>query len=285
MVHCLAGDVDAGFRVMEPFLRLLETAGDVFVPGMAGVLGELHRRRGAWEEAARWFEREAVPGTYMASQGLAERGAVLRALGRAEEAAEVLATAVELTRRWVLPSALADALDQQGYLAGPEQAAELHHEALTLRVDHGLRRGVLDSLDALTTLLARTGREADAARVLVSATRARSDLGFPRRPAEQEELDALGLATGDAPMSLDDVLAFVRRTRGARGRPSSGWGSLTPTELAVVKLAAEGCTNPEIGARLFMSRGTVKTHLAHVYAKLGIANRTELATVAAPHLG
>ncbi|MEU0792122.1 LuxR C-terminal-related transcriptional regulator [Amycolatopsis sp. NPDC005961] len=283
MVHCLAGDVDAGFRVMEPFLRLLETAGDVFVPGMAGVMGELHRRRGEFEEAARWFEREAVPGTYMASQGLAERGAVLRALGRTDEAAEVLATAVELTRRWGLRSALADALDRQGYLAGPEQAAELHHEALALRLDHGLRLGVLGSLDALTTLLARTGRDADAARVLVSASRVRADLGFPRRPAEQESLDALGLATDEPPMSLDDVVAFVRRTRGARGRPSSGWGSLTPTEREVVKLAAEGCTNPEIGARLFMSRGTVKTHLAHVYAKLGIANRTELATAAAAH--
>ena len=285
MVHCLAGDVDAGFRVMEPFLRLLETAGDVFVPGMAGVMGELHRRRGEWDEAARWFEREAIPGTYLASQGLAERGAVLRAQGRTDEAAAVLATAVDLTRRWGLRSALADALDQQGYLAGPEQAAELHHEALTLRVDHGRRLGVLGSLDALTTLFARTGREADAARVFVSASRIRADLGFPRRREEQRELDALGLTTEEAPMSLDDVVAFVRRTRGARGRPSSGWGSLTPTEREVVKLAAEGCTNPEIGARLFMSRGTVKTHLAHVYAKLGIANRTELATAAAAHLG
>ncbi|MEU8635991.1 LuxR C-terminal-related transcriptional regulator [Amycolatopsis sp. NPDC048633] len=285
IVHCLAGDVDAGFRVMEPFLRLLETAGDVFVPGMAGVMGELHRRRGEFEEAARWFEREAIPGTYMASQGLAERGAILRSLGRAEEAAEVLATAVELTRRWGLRSALAEVLDQQGYLAGPEQAAELHHEALALRLDHGLRLGVLGSLDALTTLLARTGRDADAARVFVSASRVRAELGFPRRAGEQAELDALGLATGEAPMSLDDVVAFVRRTRGARGRPSSGWGSLTPTELEVVRLAAEGGTNPEIGARLFMSRGTVKTHLAHVYAKLGIANRTELATLAATHLG
>jgi DNA-binding NarL/FixJ family response regulator len=42
-------------------------------------------------------------------------------------------------------------------------------------------------------------------------------------------------------------------------------------------LAADGLTNPEIGARLFMSRSTVKTHLSHVYAKLGVANRTELA--------
>jgi len=90
--------------------------------------------------------------------------------------------------------------------------------------------------------------------------------------------------TTEPPMGLDDVVAFVRRARGTRGRPSSGWDSLTPTELEVVKLAAAGCTNPEIGTRLFMSRGTVKTHLAHVYAKLGIANRTELATLAAPRL-
>ncbi len=283
-VHGAAGDVDAGFRVMEPFLRLIETAGDVFVPGMAGVLGRLHWRRGAFEEALRWFEREAVLGTYMAAQGLPERGALLRALGRVEEATEVLATAVELTRRWALPSPLADALDQQGHLAEPAQAAELHYEALGLRLDHGLRLGVLASLDALTALFARGGREADAARVLVSASQARAELGVPRRPSEEAELAALGLVISEPPMGLDDVVAFVRRTRGSRGRPSSGWDSLTPTELEVVKLAAGGCTNPEIGTRLFMSRGTVKTHLAHVYAKLGIANRTELATVAAGRL-
>jgi DNA-binding NarL/FixJ family response regulator len=47
---------------------------------------------------------------------------------------------------------------------------------------------------------------------------------------------------------------------------------------------ADGLNNPEIGSRLFMSRGTVKTHLSHVYAKLGVANRTELATLATPRL-
>ena len=80
-------------------------------------------------------------------------------------------------------------------------------------------------------------------------------------------------------MSLDEAVAYARRMRGTRGRPSSGWASLTPTEEQVVALAVDGLSNPEIGERLFMSRGTVKTHLAHVYAKLGVSNRTELASL------
>jgi len=285
LVHCAAGDVEAGFLVLQPFLRLIESAGtDVFVPGMAQAMGELHRRRGDFAEAASWFEREALPvDNYLAAAGLAELGAALRGLGRNDAAAEVLTRAVELTRRFDLPAALAEALDQQGRLAGPEQAAELHHEALTIRLDHGLRRGCLDSLDALVPVLARGGRETDAARVLASADHARAELGLPRRPAEQADIEGLA-APDEKPMALGDVVAFVRRTRGTRGRPSTGWASLTPTELEVVRLAAEGCTNPEIGTRLFMSRGTVKAHLAHVYAKLGIANRTELATAAAQRL-
>jgi DNA-binding NarL/FixJ family response regulator len=42
---------------------------------------------------------------------------------------------------------------------------------------------------------------------------------------------------------------------------------------------ADGLSSPDIGRRLFMSRGTVKAHLSHVFAKLGVANRTELATL------
>jgi DNA-binding CsgD family transcriptional regulator len=76
---------------------------------------------------------------------------------------------------------------------------------------------------------------------------------------------------------------YARHARGSRRRPSSGWASLTPTERNVVRLAAEGLSNPDIGARLFMSRSTVKTHLSHVYAKLGVTNRTEPATMAGPH--
>ena len=63
---------------------------------------------------------------------------------------------------------------------------------------------------------------------------------------------------------------MVLRSRGARLRPATGWPSLTPTEREVVALVAEGLSNPEVADRLFMSRSTVKTHLNHVFAKLGV---------------
>jgi DNA-binding CsgD family transcriptional regulator len=51
-------------------------------------------------------------------------------------------------------------------------------------------------------------------------------------------------------------------------------------ERQVVELAAEGLTNPQIGERLFIARGTVKAHLGHVFPKLGVTTRAELAALA-----
>jgi DNA-binding CsgD family transcriptional regulator len=80
------------------------------------------------------------------------------------------------------------------------------------------------------------------------------------------------------------LATFIHGSRGPRSRSSAGWGRLTPRELEVVYLAVEGLSNPDIGRRLYMSRGTVKTHLSHVFAKVGISNRTELATLVAARL-
>jgi DNA-binding CsgD family transcriptional regulator len=85
-------------------------------------------------------------------------------------------------------------------------------------------------------------------------------------------------------LSLDGAVQWVRgRACGQRGRPPGGRESLTPTELRVVDLAAEGLTNAGIAERMFISPATVKVHLAHVYAKLDVPNRAALATARAEH--
>jgi DNA-binding CsgD family transcriptional regulator/tetratricopeptide (TPR) repeat protein len=124
------------------------------------------------------------------------------------------------------------------------------------------------------------------------------------------DLVRLALASGDADQArplLEEALAFYeqldaardlarteavlrgagigRGRRGPRGRPKFGWASLTPAEQAVVALVADGLTNPQIGARLYISRRTVQTHLVHVFAKLDIASRAQLAAQVARHRG
>jgi predicted ATPase/DNA-binding CsgD family transcriptional regulator len=297
----ICGDLDAALRLLEPLVRLIDGDPDsVSVPGLGMVMGELHRRRGDSAEALRWLERDLpkespAADTYLMALLLPPYGAALRAAGRRDEAAELLERAATLAQRFDLPRYRADALEQLGYLAeadDPDRAANLHHEALTIRVEHGLRLRYVTSLEALGSLMAQGGRPVEAVRVLAASDQARRELGCPAPPAEQPALAALvdrlrshagfeAAWSDGAGLSLDDAVAYARRMRGARGRPQSGWASLTPTELKVVQLASDGLSNPEIGARLFMSRSTVKTHLSRAFAKLGVSNRTELAAIAA----
>lgn len=82
-------------------------------------------------------------------------------------------------------------------------------------------------------------------------------------------------------MTRRELMAWLNRGRGDRNRPPSGWDSLTPTETSVVDLLVQGLTNRVIGEKMFISPDTVKTHLAHVYDKLGVRTRTEVAALAA----
>ena len=62
-----------------------------------------------------------------------------------------------------------------------------------------------------------------------------------------------------------------------------GWESLRESELGVAELVAHGLTNREIGARLFLSRHTVDSHLRHIFWKLGINSRVELTRLVVEH--
>lgn len=100
-------------------------------------------------------------------------------------------------------------------------------------------------------------------------------------PVWEEALDfylRVGAQRGAARVDAALRAVGIRHRRVGRvDRPSMGWESLTGSELGVARLAAEGLTNRQIGDRLFVSRRTVGTHLAHVFQKLGINRRAQLA--------
>jgi DNA-binding CsgD family transcriptional regulator len=75
----------------------------------------------------------------------------------------------------------------------------------------------------------------------------------------------------------------VRRRLVTDRHPGTGWAAMTDSELAVARLVAEGLTNREAAERLFVSHHTVSAHLRHVFAKLDVNSRIELARVASLH--
>jgi DNA-binding NarL/FixJ family response regulator len=86
-------------------------------------------------------------------------------------------------------------------------------------------------------------------------------------------------------MPLEESIAWARRARGPRKRPSGGWESLTATELQVVELVTHGLTNPQIAQRMFISTGTVKVHVGHIFQKLDVHSRSELVAIAVRRAG
>jgi DNA-binding CsgD family transcriptional regulator len=93
--------------------------------------------------------------------------------------------------------------------------------------------------------------------------------------------EALDLAARCGARPLAGRAREELKATGARPRREwrAGVESLTPSELRVARLAAEGKTNREIALAQYVTVKTVEGHLARAYGKLGIAGRSELAQV------
>jgi DNA-binding CsgD family transcriptional regulator len=183
---------------------------------------------------------------------------VAHGLGDRHEARRLVGEEVELARRWGAPRPVGVALRAAGLIEGGDEGIELLRE----------------SVDVLATSQAQLER-----------AKSFTELGAALRRANQRASARTFLHEGLELAHRCGALVLVERAHaellatGARPRRlvRSGVDSLTPSERRVARMATEGQTNREIAQALFVTPKTVETHLSHVYRKLGIQARSQLA--------
>lgn len=293
----LAYSAETGVRVVDPYAH--------------ACLAHVARRRGELDAATRHVERGLRAASEGASQGvdlvLFEQ-VMVQGLASSESGE---ATARHAMNLWRAVTALGVRVRQRQFgppmaqllldldqhdasdrilrtLAGIDEApSPAPGERAAAALARGLRAGDPEALREAIGLLEaveRTPESADAYATL-AVTLAPTDERTAREAAEEatRRYEALG-AMGDvtrllARLQREGLTPRRQRTR----RRAFGWDSLTPSEVRVVQGVAAGQTNREIAERLFVSRRTVESHLHHVYTKLGLSSRVQLATQAVEH--
>ena len=229
----------------------------------AAALGHLELTLGAAGEAAAILGPQV---DFVRHEGLVEPGATtfvvdhveaLIELGRREDACEVLDWYEGNAQRLERVSALANCARCRGLLAAQggdlDDAPAAFHDALEHHATVVLPLDRARTLLALGTTQRRMKRRREARATLEEAL---------------EVFEGMGAAL------------WAERARGELKRISrraASPGALTPAEARVAALVAEGKTNKEVAAALFLSDRTVEGHLARIFGKLGIRHRTELA--------
>jgi DNA-binding CsgD family transcriptional regulator len=240
-----------------------EHAADRFVALLtAAALGQLALSLGTPEQTVAELEPSV---SFLTGEGIVEPGVArfapdlieaLIELDRADEAAELLGWYGGNARHLGRTSALANCARCRGLLAA--QAGELDAAVEAYRESLALHAAVDLPLDRGRTLLA------------LGATQRRLKR---RRDARATLEEALGLFEDvGAALWAERARAELKRISGRAASP----GELTPAEERVATLVAEGKTNREVAAALFLSDRTVEGHLSHVFGKLGIRHRTEV---------
>jgi DNA-binding CsgD family transcriptional regulator len=133
--------------------------------------------------------------------------------------------------------------------------------------------------DASRPLLSAKALEAAAGDFIDTDDRGQARAAFTRAV---EIYASLGAAADVARLRTRFRAHGIRRGPHAKHRQAqSGWDSLTPAETKIAALVEGGLSNPEIAARLFLSRRTVATHVSHILKKLDVHSRTDIAREAA----
>jgi DNA-binding CsgD family transcriptional regulator len=264
LVEAHLGRVDDAHQAAERGLAEAERLGDGIGARLAHwALGHLALSVGNAAEAERvlgalWRQSQAAgivePGE---NRYLGDHAEALVALGRLDDADEVAAELEQRGRELDRPAVLAVAARCRGLVA--------------------LERGELDrALDELEGAFALH----EQVTLPFQQARTRLALGNAQRRARQRRSARHTLEASRASFAeLGAALWESRAERelgsiGGRARVPNG---LTPSELRVANLVAEGRTNREVAAALVVTERTVETHLTHIYRKLGVRSRTELA--------
>jgi len=174
----------------------------------------------------------------------------------------------------------ATALAESTPLAGPRAAAGRAQALVALA--RGETARAVELAGAAVADAERVDGALDVARARLIAGRA---LAASDRDGALRELAAAeqAAATAGAARVRDEALQEQRRLGrrvgrgGERGRAGGGVGALSPREREVAGLVADGRTNREIAARLFLSEKTIETVLSRVFRKLGVRSRAEVA--------
>lgn len=298
--HAYRGEVSTARAAGEATLDVAGVGSEYFlgfgyatlaIAALAG--GDIDAARDASNKA--WQNLSVQPHTanYLRSARariLLASGDVVGAQRYADEAAAVLTG-------WHLALALTSRARVAMAQGERDQAERDAYDALAAAVEAAAHNCLPDILDCLAGLAVEQCGHREATRLYAAtdAMRHRSgavrfkiyDSGYEksitvlRNALSEDEFDS-AWAEGAA-LSTEEAIAYAQRGRGERRRATSGWASLTPAELEVVNLVGEGLSNKDIAARLFVSPRTVQTHLTHVYTKLDLNSRVQLAQEAARH--
>ena len=301
---CLLGDFGRAVSQAQAGIELAEQAGEETLASYALALrafADAHRGEVAAAQEAADSALEAgrrtrgTPTLFFAS---AAAGLLALSLGRPEEAADRLRPIVDFARaeRIAEPGLTrfaidyAEALIELGRLDEAEEIVGWYesnarrlgrHGALAAALRcNGLSaaaRGDLDAgLDSFEAALA----EHDLSSIPFDRARTLLAQGATFRRAKQKRLARETLELAKAEFDRLGAQLWIERSDAELARVSGRKPSksgLTPTELRVAELAAEGLSTKAVAAALFVSPKTVEGHLSKIYAKLGIHSRAELA--------
>jgi len=316
----LEGDYERATKLAEQSVNLSREANDLGVLanslielGNASVwrVGGQEHARACYEEALT-ISRELGSASILRScvNGLGLSYLLQKNLGRAAPLfEEVAALCREAGDRTLLPLPLND-LGWVALLSDDLKRAEtLHKESLTLSKDLGGSHRAFVFLEGLACDAGAKGETERAAKLFGAAQALREATGFPLEPAMRalaepylvrarsqleesawtetwEEGRAMSMekaieyALSEEPSTITSSAAPTEQLSTPVSEHPAG---LTPREIEVLGLVAQGLTNPQVAQRLFLSSRTVQRHLNSVYRKLGVSSRTAATHLALEH--